>query len=55
MDNDDDEVAKGSRKHLSVAIDDDTASEIFNKLNKIQGKKSYYAKKNWTDDEAKLL
>ena len=40
---------------MIVAIDDDTASEIFNKLTKIQGKKSYYAKKNWTDDEAKLL
>lgn len=32
VDNDDDDGAKGSKKHLSVAIDDDTASEIFNKL-----------------------
>jgi hypothetical protein len=31
------------------------ASEIFDKLTKLQGKKTYYAKKNWIDDEAKLL
>lgn len=54
-DNDDDDGGKGGKNKIAQAIDDDTASEIFNKLNKIQGKKSYYAKKNWTDDEAKLL
>jgi hypothetical protein len=37
------------------AISDKAASEIFDKLTKLQGKKTYYAKKNWTDEEAKLL
>lgn len=37
------------------AITDELASEIFDKLTKMQGKKTYYAKKNWTDDESKLL
>lgn len=41
-------VAKGS-------ITDEVASDIFVKLEKLQGKKTYYAKKNWTDDEANLL
>lgn len=50
----DDGGGKGSKKQIEV-IDDEAASEIFNKLNKIQGKKSYQAKKNWTDEEAKLL
>ena len=38
-----------------VNISDELAQDIFSKLNKLQGKKTYYAKKNWTDDEAKLL
>lgn len=37
------------------SISDKVASEIFDKLTKQQGKKTYYAKKNWTDEEAKLL
>ena len=36
-------------------LTDEQASDIFEKLTKLQGKKTYYAKKNWTDDEAKLL
>ena len=46
----------GSRGHAPKAtITDEAASEIFDKLTKLQGKKTYYAKKNWTDDEAQLL
>lgn len=36
-------------------ITDEIASEIFRKLSALQGKKTYYAKKNWTDDESRLL
>jgi hypothetical protein len=36
-------------------ITDEIASEIFDKLSKQQGKKTYYAKKNWTDEESRLL
>ena len=40
---------------IKNAITDEVASEIFDKLTQMQGKKTYYAKKNWTDDEAQLL
>lgn len=53
--NDDEDGGKNGSKKPVEAIDDDAASEIFNRLTKMQGKKTYYAKKNWTDDEAKLL
>ena len=36
-------------------ITDKQASEIFEKLSALQDKKTFYAKKNWTDDETKLL
>jgi hypothetical protein len=38
-----------------LKISDQQASSIFDKLNTLQGKKTYYAKKNWTEEEAKLL
>lgn len=49
-----DEGTQDSSKVLP-AITDEIASEIFDKLSKMQGKKTYYAKKNWTDEEAQLL
>jgi hypothetical protein len=49
-----DEGTQDSSKTLP-AITDEIASEIFDKLSKMQGKKTYYAKKNWTDEEAQLL
>lgn len=36
-------------------ISDEVASEIFSKLTALQGKKTYAAKKNWTDGESRLL
>lgn len=50
---DDEEESKSPSKLSSIT--DEVASEIFDKLTKLQGKKTYYAKKNWTDDEANLL
>ena len=38
-----------------MKISDEIASTIFVKLEGLQNKKSYYAKKNWTDEESKLL
>ena len=52
------EGEEGSSKAIDASkqcINDESASEIFDKLTKLQGKKTYYAKKNWIDDEAKLL
>ena len=40
---------------MSGMITDDAASEIFSKLMTLQSKKTYAAKKNWTDDESRLL
>lgn len=54
----DDNAEEGSSKAIDASkqcIGDENASEIFDKLTKLQGKKTYYAKKNWIDDEAKLL
>jgi hypothetical protein len=52
-----DEDEEEGKKHSAIkgSITDEIASEIFDKLTKLQGKKTYYAKKNWTDDEANLL
>lgn len=54
---DDTEDTAGERRSsaLKSTITDEAASEIFDKLTQMQGKKTYYAKKNWTDDEAQLL
>lgn len=39
----------------SEPISNEEASNIFSKLEHEQGKKTYHAKKNWTDDEFRLL
>ena len=51
------EADDGTKKESPAksSITDEAAAEIFDKLQKLQGKKTYYAKKNWTDDEANLL
>jgi hypothetical protein len=61
-DNDDSEDFRndGSEdNHANIAnlepISNEEASNIFSKLEHEQGKKTYHAKKNWTDDEFKLL
>jgi hypothetical protein len=50
-----DEEDNKKESNAKGSITDDAASEIFDKLTKLQGKKTYYAKKNWTDDESNLL
>jgi hypothetical protein len=61
-DNDDSEDFKNDGSddyHTQIAnmepINNDQASNIFSKLEHEQGKKTYQAKKNWTEDEFKLL
>ena len=36
-------------------MSDTQAAEVFSKLQALQNKKTYAAKKNWTSDESKLL
>ena len=44
-----------NKTSIKEPITDELASEIFEKLTKQQGKKTYYAKKNWTEEESLLL
>jgi hypothetical protein len=52
---DDDEEEYNIIVPAKLKITNQQASVIFSKLEELQNKKSYYAKKNWTDDESKLL
>lgn len=52
----DEEETSGMNKASSgKPLTDQEAAAIFDKLTVAQSKKSYYAKKNWTEEESKLL
>lgn len=56
-DESDDQDSDGDQANIAnmEPISNEEAANIFSRLEHEQGKKSYQAKKNWTDEEFKLL